>query len=626
MNLKKYISVIIISLITLSVYAQDYKLREVSKEELEKQYSEIDSTTGAEILFYDKNVYYDVTFTSIDIITEVRKRIKFYNNRPEDLEYATEEIYLYVDGERESVSKIKAYSYNLINGQVEETKLDRSQIFEKELSTKYEKTSFTLPKIKKGTVIDIYYKKRSPYFFNIEEFEFQFDIPAEKITATIATPEDFIFKRIPKGSVDIKYSLETKMDQRLGSMANIYSYSAEDIPALKDESFVDNIENYRGGILFELMSTKDRYGNLKNYSKSWGDVAKTIGYSDDYEDEIEKTNIFEDDIDQLIANADSKNSIELAKDIFNHAKQNLKWNDEKGKYFDNGIRQTYKEKSGNAADINLSLVAMLRYAGFDASPIVISTRDNLKPVFPTVDRLNYVIGRLMINDNEYLLDATDKYSEFNVLPIRDYNFNGVMVDTPNKLWRLIDLKEPETSTLVNLVSATLTEDGVIKGKVKTQKDNHYSYLYDYKVENAENDGAVTEIFSYEYEKAVDKIGDKIFLKPFMFFIEDENPFKLEERNFPVDFVYSFSDKYVINLKIPNNYEITSLPEPMKLQFGENSGMYKYVVSGNGKFIRLAVDLDMYKSRILPEDYQFLKQFFNEKIKKESEQIVLTKIK
>ena len=176
------------------------------------------------------------------------------NREAFNLAYATEKLYLYVEDEPEEVSKIRAYTYNLVGGEVEETKLDRKQIFDKELSRRFNEVSFTMPKVNKGSVIDIYYKLRSPYFFNIEELKFQFDIPAEKITATISTPEEFIFKVIPKGNVLPTSSLETKMDQRLGSIANIYNFSAQDIPALKEELLVDNIENYRGGILFELMS------------------------------------------------------------------------------------------------------------------------------------------------------------------------------------------------------------------------------------------------------------------------------------------------------------------------------------------------------------------------------------
>ena len=78
--------------------------------------------------------------------------------------------------------------------------------------------------------------------------------------------------------------------------------------------------------------------------------------------------------------------------------------------------------------------------------------------------------------------------------------------------------------------------------------------------------------------------------------------------------------------MPENYEVTSIPESIKLTFGENSGLYQYIISNNGKFIRLAVDLEMHDSMIMPNNYLFLKQFFNEILKKDNEQIVLTKVK
>lgn len=662
-NLPTYcLSLVLFIIASSSIVAQEYELREVSKEELLKTKSEIDTAAGAEVLYLNKKVYYDIGSSFINLVTEVHKRIKFYNTRPEDLKYATQKINLYVKRDKESVSKIRAYTYNLVDGEIEETKLDRKQIFEKELSDRYEQVSFTMPKVKKGSVIDIYYKIRSPYFYNIDEFKFQFNIPAQKVVAKIYTPEGFIFNRIRKGSIKPRFTLESTIDQRMGTKADIYKYEVNNVPPLKEEKYVDNIENYRGGVLFELVSVKQSYGPNKNYAKSWEDVASTIASSDDYKNDINRTNIFEDDIDAIIKkfpSEESENSedeetqeppLELAKEIFRYVKKNLKWNDQKSKFFSNGIRRTYKEKSGNSADINLTLVAMLRYAGFSSNPIVISTRDNLKPFFPTVDRLNYVIAQVNHNDKEYFLDATDKYSEFNILPIRAYNWNGVFVDAPNKLYKLISLKTPEASKEVNLVNATISQNGEITGEVKTQKSNHSAYLYrknyasqakedflrdkesnldnilisNYEVENLDLEGPIVEKYSYTYENAGEVVGNKIFFKPFMFFTNDENPFKLEERNFPVDFIYPFSDKYIVNIKIPEGYKVTSVPEPMKLTFGENIGMYQYLLSNRGKFLRLAVDFEMNHSIIGSDNYKFLKQFYNQMIKKQQEQIVLTK--
>lgn len=653
--MKTRLSTILILLIFLSlkftlVNAQEVEFRNVTKEELLKEKSDIDSTAGAEILYYNREVFFNVTYSSVYLVTEVHKRIKFYNDRPEDLAYATEKIRLYIKDSDEEVSKIKAYSYNLKNNYIEETKLDKSQIFENELSESTAEVSFTLPKVKKGTVVDFTYRIQSPYYWSIDEFQFQFDIPAKKISAKIYTPEDFRFNRINKGYIVPEFKEETKVDQRLGGNAVVYNYDVENVVPLKEESLVDNIENYRGGVLFELTYLKRSNGTIKNFAQTWADVAKTIAYTEDYDYNIKRDGVFKDDIDFIV----DKNleTVELAKEILSHAQKSIKWNGRKSKYFQNGIRNAYKENSGNSADVNLSLVAMLRYAGINASPIIISTRDNLKPLYPTVDRLNYVIAYFKHNNEDYYLDATDPFSEINILPIRAYNWNGIMVDNPNKVWKLVDLKIPQPSKYSSIISGTLNEEGIIKGKISVKKENHYAYLAkkkynalaeeDYLIEKEENlnnilienyeaeniydSGDFKESYSYEYENAVDIIGDKIFLKPILFYKDQENFFKEKERKYPIDFIFPFKDRYLINLKIPENYEVSSLPKSLKIKFGESSAYYQFILTNNGKFIRLAVDYELMQTKIAPQDYNTLKEFYDQKIAKEEEQIVLTKIK
>ena len=55
MKLRCFILLLIVNFIlTANLYSQNYELREVSKEELQQSASEIDSTAGAEILYFDK--------------------------------------------------------------------------------------------------------------------------------------------------------------------------------------------------------------------------------------------------------------------------------------------------------------------------------------------------------------------------------------------------------------------------------------------------------------------------------------------------------------------------------------------------------------------------------------------
>ena len=70
---------------------------------------------------------------------------------------------------------------------------------------------------------------------------------------------------------------------------------------------------------------------------------------------------------------------------------------------------------------------MLRYAGLNANPILVSTRSNGIPLFPTTDGFNYVIAGIEVQDAVILLDATERNSFPNILPNRALNWMGRLV-------------------------------------------------------------------------------------------------------------------------------------------------------------------------------------------------------
>ena len=102
--------------------------------------------------------------------------------------------------------------------------------------------------------------------------------------------------------------------------------------------------------------------------------------------------------------------------IFDFVKSKVKWNEYYGKYTSDGVKKAYKEQVGNVAEINLMLTSMLRYAGLNANPVLVSTRDNGIPLFPTREGYNYVISCVELPTGKVLLDATNKYGSPNILP------------------------------------------------------------------------------------------------------------------------------------------------------------------------------------------------------------------
>ncbi|PRX57856.1 transglutaminase domain-containing protein [Flagellimonas meridianipacifica] len=627
---------------------QEIKFGKVSDKELTQESYMNDNSASAAILYKKQDTYLISSNGESRLVTEIHERIKIYTK--EGFEYATKEINLYKNrSAKEQVKKLKAVTYNLENGKVVETELGKDEVFETDLSYNYNQVKFTMPNVKEGSILEFSYRVNSPFIWNIDEFRFQYDIPVHKMFASIRTPKGFRFRQTPKGYYSVYPKKYTRKDNRIGMDVVVNEYTVTNMPAMKAESYVDNIHNYRSGVMFELVSV-ELPGFFRSYAQSWKDVAQTIGSSDDYKNELDKTRSFDDELDNLLANETSQ--VDKMKAIFKYVKSNISWNGLDGKYFFNGLKKTLKEKKGNAADINLLLVAMLRYAGIDANPVIISTKDNLIPFFPTVDRLNYVLAYAKINDKPYFMDGTEEFSDINVLPIKDYNWKGILVDNNRKQWKQINLISPGTSSNMYSLNVDLNEDGSAEGTCKARFDRHSALNFrngykskdmesflsakesmlsdieidEYNAENAENyEGRVGESFSFFNDYGADEIDGKLYLKPLGFLAMGENPFKVEERVYPVDFGFPFKDVYMVKLNLPEGYKIESCPESKSLKLPDGLGLFRFNITPRENEVDVMVNFEIKSSIIAPSYYPLLKEFFNQVITKESEQLVLSKI-
>lgn len=113
------------------IHAQKYKFGKVSKKELEEKLYPLDSTAAAAYLYKSKTVRYDYNtlqggFAKVE---NVFVRIKIYNK--EGFEHGNQSILFYnpEHGDEESVTNIKAVTYNLVGGKIEEQKVKKKGIY-----------------------------------------------------------------------------------------------------------------------------------------------------------------------------------------------------------------------------------------------------------------------------------------------------------------------------------------------------------------------------------------------------------------------------------------------------------------------------------------------------------------
>ncbi|MXN91050.1 DUF3857 domain-containing protein [Flavobacterium sp. Sd200] len=620
----------------------------ITKEDLTEKTHPQDTTTAAAYLYRYGKTWYEINNNYWVMVTEVYSRIKIY--KKEGYSFANPEIVFYSGARTANGFFSEASTYNLVSGAIQKTPLKADNQFEKELKEDYIKKSISLPAVQEGSIIEYKYTIKTPYFGELRDFKFQFDIPANDVRYDVQLPIYFYYNVYTTGKEVIadKNNGKEVYNNRTDVKEKHYSYTAKKVKALKDEAYVDNIDNYTAVVKHELSATTMPNQGVKKYATDWKTVAQTIYDNSKFGRELKFNSYFEEDIDPILAKA--ANDSEKANLIFEYVKSRMNWNKENGYLCDNGVKKAYAERVGNVAEINLMLTAMLRHAGLDANPVLVSTRDNGIAVYPNRFAYNYVIAAVKLNDKTVLLDATSKYSQANILPIRTLNWEGRLIKKNGDTEEVNLLPELISREIIAVV-CTVNKDGSINGKVRDQYADYSAYTFreryagtnkdsyieemegdykgltidEYKVTNEKDiTKPLIEDYSFSYNMAADIIGNKMYLNPMVFFTRTGNPFKQETREYPIDFVYPQQDKYIISFAIPEGYKIESVPKATSIAMEQNAGSFKYTTNVSGNNIQLSVIYEINDAKFAPEFYNTLKDFFQKMADKHREKIVLIK--
>lgn len=668
----------IFQLAQLKSNSQNFKLGDVSKLELQEKYHSTDSSANAAIIYRSEKIYFNYSQSNgFTQMKEVATKIKIYNK--EGFEWANIKVPLYksTSGNDEKIKSIKGYTYNLEKGKIEKSKLKNSGIFAEKATEIYDISSFTLPNVKEGSIIEYEYTITSP-FLQIDEIDLQYSIPINKIEVSVATPQFYKYKtRLnPRAFFSPNFSESknnrqvslarrgesTTRNTKVGSGSSLYTSQFDyfdnvleltetNVPALKTESYGGNINNYKAKLSLELEASLAKEGYVeKSYAVTWEGVSKTVYDNESFGGQLNKSPFYKEDLNSVLQNAED--DFQKAVVVENFVKSKVKWNGNYGIYAQKGIRGAYKEGEGNVADINLLVVAMLKSLGVEANPVLISTRNNGFPLFPTRQGFNYVICMVESQDGYMLIDATEPFSTNNVLPERVLNWQGRLIKNGG-VSRWVNVKSLKKSKKTTMLNVKIDSDLLISGQVRENhtsnlalqyrkrytglsEDDHLKSLESGKGDieisdlQFENDTDISKpvkvTYSYELSDGIDEIGDKLYFSPLLFLATKENPFKLENRIYPIDFIYPVNYNTIVNILLPEGYELEFLPESEAMEFGSGDVKFSYVMQENGKYLSLKLDFEINNPFIAPADYKNFKAFYSKIIDKNKEQIVLSKAK
>lgn len=670
--LKVFLFIFFSSLIQVSAQSHDeeiktFKFGKVDPEEFNIKGTGADSAAAAVKIFDVGKGYFEVNTGSGSFVYVFERHVRYKVVSKLGYDLADFEIGLYNNnkGAEENLDNIKAATYNMVNGKVEISKMTSDAKFSSRLDKNRIIKKFTLPNVKEGSVIEYTYKTKSDFMFKLDDWYFQGRYPCKYSAFTLTLPEYYRYKIAVGGYVDIRKltpveiresyfipSTNTSNAGTLNASATRNQYFAENIPAIKNESYITTLEDYVSKIGFELASTNFPQSGFKDFSSSWPKILTELMDAEKFGGFIKKTNYGKDLLNGIIK--DEKDPEIKMNLIFNYVRNNIKWNN-KYNYFTEATnpRTVLEKKSGNSAEINLCLLGLLKAAGIETSPVLLSTRRNgAHPGYPLASKFNNVIVQAEIAGKKHLLDATDKNNVSDLISYQNLSHQGLKLDVVGITAEWIPIESTVISRSNIMYNLKLTPDNKFTGNVflsstsydgvdrrdayqsatneaefiKNYKSNKTGLeISSYKIENLDQpDQPLQETMDVSIEDNVEDAGNLSYFTPMLFERTKENPFSLEERNFPVDFAHPFEENFRMVLEFPANYHLDKLPKSEAFSLPENAGIFSITYAAEGNKIAIKSKISISKPIFTAEEYFNLKELYKNIVRKQAEQIVFKK--
>lgn len=625
----------------------------IDKADLELKSCDFEKDANAMVLFDKGDLYYD---DNLNIVIEHHKRIKIFNDNGKKsadvrLEYYGGNRYEYITG-------LQGQIYNLVDGKVEVTKLEKKQIFTENVDKYRMAMVFSFPNVKPGSVIEFKYTQTINSDSSIPNWYFQDDIPVKYSELQTTIPEWFYFTIQQRAFHPYAKRNKLTKSRSFGGGANallftenMEQYVMANVESIAREPFmtsrVDNLQS----LYFQLTHFNPPAGFSKTYSNSWAKVGGRLAEDEDFGGQlkrkltgeaaiIDKAKTFKTD-EQKIAY------------VFNEVKNTMKWNNSDDWYTDEGIVKAWDKKIGNSTEVNLILYRLLKQSGVNAYPMVVSTRSHGKvnPVYSFLYQFNRGVVYVPVDSaKRYVLDATSKYNTYFDIPAEVVGSYGLYIDKDNKKFDLISLQRTAPVRKVLMLNAQILPEGKMDG---TAMINSFSYHRAAGIENYKTNGEkkyieylrdndnTLSITSLKLDNMdVDSLPllhniafkqeltgsdkDYIYFSSNIFTSMHSNPFLSENRITDIDFGHLNSYNLTGIFKLPAGYKLEALPKSVSLQMPDQSISCRRIVAEENGTLMIRYLINYNKSLFFKDDYPPIHDFYKKMYELLNEKVVLKK--
>jgi hypothetical protein len=605
-----------------------------------------DSSAVAVILTDYGQAY--VTATSINATLNFERHVRIKILKKEGLSWADAAIPLFhVGANEEKVVGLKASTYNLAGDKIVETKMNKDGTFKEKFNRYINLLKFTLPDVREGSVLEYSYTVQSSFITNFPNWQFQYKIPVRWSEYWAMIPEFFVMEKYMQGYLAPSV-YEVKDITRTGYYDKAFHWAMKEVPAFKVEPFMTSENDYFSKMNFalavvnfpgrpseEVMGTWERFNERLLKSSYFGEVITGSGF-------LKKK------VDELVAGETDQNK--KVEKIYAYIRENFQWTEQNDFETDN-LKDVVEKKQGSTGDLNLLLASMLEKAGFMVDMVLISTRDHgfVRPQYPMPKQFNYVVCAVRIDGKPILLDATERFLPMGVLPERCLNGQGLIISKNFHGWLPLETKT-KARTVIN-ADLSLDPSGDLKGKVSFTRDGYDAGTmrrdYFLKGEETYVKNATSSRVTWQIEKSafenvheitrpvienhevvinehVTVAGDQMYINPFVTDRLEKNPFTLKERMYPVDYGSLKEKIYIAKITLPDGYEIDESPQNKMMALPGGTARYTYSLTVVGKTINIVSNFQISRNIYSQEEYPLLREFYDQVVAKQAEQIVIKK--
>ena len=403
----------------------------------------------------------------------------------------------------------------------------------------------------------------------------------------------------------------------------IYRWNFKEVPQVIPENGMPPSVEINPTI---FISTFQKWEDIYNW---WWSLAR---------DKIRSDRAIEEKIQELTAGA--KNEEEKLRAIYNFCAKEIRYVAvEYGQagYEPHQAADIFKNKYGDCKDQAILLVTMLNKAGFQASPVLIGTREafNLDENFPSM-LFNHAIAAVKFQGRLVFLDPTAETCSFDDLPPGDQErkvficgSEGYKIEnTPlypadhNRIRQSADIKINADESIVAEKSVfsfgvydqsqrywlLYTMPELVKEEIsaRAQEVSIGAKLESYKIKNLNDLNKPLEL-SYRFAGPEYLInGGNLRIMPQVGTL-DTGLVAKDSRRYPIDFGFLDTKTVELNLSLPENFVIKYMPEDIN----KDSPWMRFEASyrTDGKRLVFKQNLELKKTEIAQKDYPAFKAFF-----------------